>query len=165
MILSTPIKPATGQESVWKYPRPPQLEHSRKRIEIIFAGARIVDAPESVRVLETSHPPVYYISPNFIAPGVLRPAAGSSLCEWKGQADYSDVVANGAVAPRAAWRYRMPMDSFTTIAGFFAFFAGAMDQCTVDGEVVIPQPGGFYGGWITSDVVGPFKGEPGSTGW
>lgn len=165
MILPTPIKPASGQESVWDYPRPPQLEHVPKRIEIVFAGVRIVDAPESFRVLETSHPPVYYISPAFIAPGALRPAAGSSLCEWKGQADYSDVVTNGAVAPRAAWRYRTPMDGFAAIAGHFAFYARAMDQCSVDGEIVTPQPGGFYGGWITSDVVGPFKGEPGSMGW
>ena len=162
MILPNPIKPASGQESVWEYPRPPRLERSRKRIQIIFAGTKIVDAPVSFRVLESSHPPSYYISPAFIAPGVLRPAAGSSLCEWKGQAVYSDVVANGAIAPRSAWRYRMPMDPFTAIAGFFAFYADAMDKCRVDGEVVIPQPGGFYGGWITSHVVGPFKGEPGS---
>ncbi len=160
-----PIRPESGQESVWDYPRPPRLERIEKRIEIVFAGMGIVDAPGGFRVLETSHPPVYYVAPAFIAPGVLRPAQGKSVCEWKGRADYFDVVANGRIAPRAAWRYPAPTDGFAAIAGFVAFYAGPMDRCTVAGEVVRAQPGGFYGGWITSDIVGPFKGEPGSMGW
>ena len=163
--IPIPIRPETGQESVWDYPRPPRLEHIKKRIEIVFAGTGIVDAPEGFRVLETSHPPVYYIAPALVAPGVLRPAQGTSVCEWKGRADYFDVVANGRIAPRAAWRYQAPTDGFAAIAGFVAFYAGPMDHCAVAGEVVRPQPGGFYGGWITSDIVGPFKGEPGSMGW
>jgi uncharacterized protein (DUF427 family) len=160
-----PIKPADGQESVWDYPRPPRLEAVGKRIEIVFSGTTIVDAPTAFRVLETSHPPVYYIDPAYISADALRPASGSSLCEWKGQADYFDVVANGKVAARSAWRYLRPTDRFAPIAGFVAFYAGPMDRCTVDGEVVTPQPGGFYGGWVTSNIVGPFKGGPGSMGW
>ena len=160
-----PIRPEPGQESVWDYPRPPRLEHVGKRIEIAFAGVPIVDAPEGFRVLETSHPPVYYIAPDFIAPGVLRPAQGSSICEWKGRADYFDVMANGQIAPRAGWRYLAPTQVFAPIAGFLAFYAGPMDYCSLAGERVTPQPGGFYGGWITADIVGPFKGEPGSQGW
>jgi uncharacterized protein (DUF427 family) len=160
-----PIRPRPGEESVWDYPRPPRLEPVDKRIEIVFAGARIVDAPEGLRVLETSHPPVYYVSRSFVAPGILRPATGTSFCEWKGRADYFDVVANGRTAQRAAWRYRVPTEAFSPIAGFFAFYAGPMDQCAVGGAVVVPQPGGFYGGWITPGIVGPFKGDPGTMGW
>jgi uncharacterized protein (DUF427 family) len=160
-----PIIPINGQESVWDYPRPPRLEHVGQRIEITFAGTRIVEAPECFRVLETSHPPVYYISPAFVASGVLQSAAGSSICEWKGRADYFDVIANGKVAAKAAWRYVASTGSFAPIAGHVAFYAGPMDRCTVGGEIVTPQPGNFYGGWITPGIVGPFKGEPGSLGW
>jgi len=160
-----PIQPQSGQESVWDYPRPPRLEAVGKRIEIVFSGTTIVDAPTAYRVLETSHPPVYYVDPAYIATDALRPASGSSLCEWKGQADYFDVMANGKVAARSAWRYLHPTDRFAPIAGFVAFYAGPMDRCMVDGEIVTPQPGGFYGGWVTSNIVGPFKGGPGSMGW
>ena len=165
MNFPIPIKPGSGEESVWDYPRPPRLEHVAKPVQIVFAGVLIVDASECYRVLETSHPPVYYISPDFVAAGVLIPAAGSSLCEWKGRADYFDVAANGRVAARAAWRYAAPTERFAPIAGFLAFYAGPMDRCAVGGEIVTPQPGGFYGGWITPGIVGPFKGEPGSLGW
>ena len=158
-----PIQP--GQESVWDYPRPPRLERVEKPVQIVFGAVRIVDAPWCFRVLETSHPPVYYISREFIAPGSLAPAAGSSFCEWKGTAAYFDVLADGAKAERAAWTYPAPTASFAAIAGAIAFYAQAMDSCTLGGETVKPQPGGFYGGWITNDVVGPFKGEPGSLGW
>jgi uncharacterized protein (DUF427 family) len=160
-----PIKPGPGEESVWDYPRPPRLEPVGKPIEIVFAGTKIVEAPQSYRVLETSHPPVYYISPSFILPGVLRPAQGTSLCEWKGRADYFDVVANGKTAAKAAWGYPAPTAPFAPIAGFVAFYAGPMDRCSVGGEIVTPQPGGFYGGWITKAITGPFKGQPGSFGW
>lgn len=165
MVKPTPFVPKPGQESVWDYPRPPKLEHVTKRIEIIFAGQRIVDAPESLRVLETSHPPVYYISPAFIASGVLTPGQGSSVCEWKGRARYFDVKANGETAEKAAWSYPSPTVPFQAIANYVAFYAAPMQSCTVNGERVMPQPGGFYGGWITADIVGPFKGEPGSMGW
>jgi uncharacterized protein (DUF427 family) len=160
-----PIEPQPGQESVWDYPRPPRLEQVDKRIEIVFSGTLIVDAPTSFRVLETSHPPVYYISPKFILPGVVQPATGSSFCEWKGRAEYFDVVVGGERAGSVAWAYPRPSPAFADIAGFLAFYAGPMDACRVGGEVVTPQPGGFYGGWITTDIVGPFKGQPGSMGW
>lgn len=165
MTIPIPIKPGPGEESVWDYPRPPRLEHVAKPVQIIFAGTLVVDAPDCFRVLETSHPPVYYIAPAFIAVGAVRPAPGSSFCEWKGNADYFDVTANGKVAARAAWRYVAPTQAFAAIAGFLAFYAGPMDRCLVAGEAVTPQPGGFYGGWITADIVGPFKGGPGSMGW
>lgn len=165
MVAPVPISPGPGQESVWDYPRPPRLEWVGKRIEIVFGGEVIVAAPECFRVLETSHPPVYYISPDFVAPGALRPASGSSVCEWKGRATYFDVVAPGRFAERAAWLYAAPTRDFAAIAGYVAFYAGPMDRCLVDGVVVTPQPGGFYGGWITPDIVGPFKGQPGSMGW
>ena len=167
IVLSKPIPtvPVAGEESVWDFPRPPRLEHVQKHVEIVFAGTLIVNAAECFRVLETSHPPVYYISPGYISRGVLAAAAGSSVCEWKGRADYFDVVANGQRASRAAWRYAAPTSSFAAIAGFIAFYAGPMDHCAVGGERVLAQPGGFYGGWITSGIVGPFKGEQGSSGW
>ena len=165
MSRPIPIEPAPGQESVWDYPRPPRLERVDKRIEVIFAGSMIVDAPVSYRVLETSHPPVYYIAPQFIASGVLQPAAGGSVCEWKGRAEYFDVLVGQKRAAAAAWRYPSPTAGFAAIAGHVAFYAVPMDACRVGGEVVTPQPGGFYGGWITADIVGPFKGVPGSMGW
>ena len=165
MSIPIPIKPKRGEESVWDYPRPPRLEHVGKTIQIIFAGMQVVDAPDCYRVLETSHPPVYYISPEFISSGAVVPVEGASICEWKGRADYFDVVRNGKVASRAAWRYDTPTSGFLPIAGFVAFYAGPMDRCSVDGEIVTPQPGGFYGGWITADIVGPFKGDMGSFGW
>lgn len=160
-----PLPIGPGQESVWDYPRPPRLERVDKPIRIVFGGQTIVDAPTSFRVLETSHPPVYYIAREYIAPGALVPATGSSFCEWKGLATYFTVAANGRQAPRAAWTYEDPSPGFADIAGAVAFYAGPMDRCVVGGEIVTPQPGGFYGGWVTSDIVGPFKGEPGTMGW
>ena len=160
-----PLPIGPGQESVWDYPRPPRLERVDKPIQIVFAGRTIVDAPTSFRVLETSHPPVYYIAREYIAPGALVPATGSSFCEWKGLATYFTVAANGRQAQRAAWTYEAPSPGFADIAGAVAFYAGPMDQCLVDGEIVTPQPGGFYGGWVTADIIGPFKGEPGTMSW
>ena len=159
------IVPAPGQESVWDYPRPPRLETVDRRIEIEFNGRVIVDTRRAVRVLETSHPPVYYIPPEEIADGVLSRAAGASFCEWKGGAIYWTVSIDGRIAEAAAWSYPDPIDAFRALANYVAFYPGRMDECRVDGEVVTPQPGGFYGGWITADVVGPFKGEPGTLGW
>ncbi|WP_156447574.1 DUF427 domain-containing protein, partial [Blastomonas sp. CCH1-A6] len=114
---------------------------------------------------ETSHPPSYYIPPADIAPGILRRAAGSSFCEWKGAASYWDVVIGDHVLPRVGWSYPNPSASFVMLRDHVAFYAGPFDSCTVDGETVIPQPGAFYGGWITSNYAGPFKGGPGSMGW
>lgn len=154
-----------GQESVWDYPRPPRLEATAKRIRVAFGGRLIVDSARAFRVLETSHPPGYYIPLEDIDANALRPAFGASFCEWKGQACYFDVVVGDAVAPRAAWCYPQPTPAFAEIRDHLAFYPAPMDACYVDDEKVRPQPGGFYGGWITSDIVGPFKGGPGTAGW
>jgi len=160
-----PIKPRDGQESVWDYPRPPRLERSPQRMQVIFNGVLIADSDRAWRVLETSHPPVYYIPPDNINMSYLRLAQRGSWCEWKGQASYYDVVVNEKIATRAAWGYAQPATVFSSIKDYVAFYAWAMDACLVDGEKARPQPGNFYGGWITDDVVGPFKGLQGSSGW
>jgi uncharacterized protein (DUF427 family) len=159
------VEPGPGQESVWDYPRPPRLEETSKHIQVIFNGAMVADTRHAWRVLETSHPPVYYIPSEDIETAYLTPAGGSSWCEWKGQATYLDVVVREKVARRCAWTYARPAAPFISIKDHVAFYAWAMDRCLVDGEQVQPQPGQFYGGWITNDIVGPFKGEPGTSGW
>jgi uncharacterized protein (DUF427 family) len=161
------IIPGPGQESVWDYPRPPRLEPVTETIIVVLGGVTIVTAPTSFRVLETSHPPSYYIPTRYFTPGSLTPArgAGSSLCEWKGQATYYDLIGGGRTAPRAAWGYSEPTPAFAAIADCVALYAGHVDLCTVGGANVTPQPGAFYGGWITPTITGPFKGIPGSSGW
>ncbi|MCS7001377.1 MAG: DUF427 domain-containing protein [Dehalococcoidia bacterium] len=161
----TPIPPAAGQESVWDYPRPPRVEPTSKRVRVVFNGTVIADTTKALRVLETSHPPCYYLPPDAFLEGVLRHAHRTSFCEFKGMARYYDVVVGDKVAPAAAWYDPDPLPGYEAIRDYVAVYAGMMDECTVDGERVAPQPGGFYGGWITSDVVGPFKGEPGSADW
>ena len=164
-----PTPPGPGQESVWAYPRPPRLERTSKRIQIYLGGELIADtersAHDAFRVLETSHPPGYYLPPDAFLPGVLSRAAGSSMCEFKGEATYWTLTGGGKTAQKAGWSYEHPTPAFREMTGFVAVYAGKMDECRVAGEVVTPQPGQFYGGWITSDVVGPFKGEPGTMGW
>lgn len=160
-----PQTPGPGQESVWDYPRPPRLEPFEGRITVELGGVVVADTSRAWRVLETSHPPTYYLPRAAFADGVLRDAPGTSMCEWKGQARYFDLVTPARTAARAAWNYPDPTPGFEPIADAVAVMAGQVDRCTVDGETVIPQPGGFYGGWITSRVVGPFKGGPGSHGW
>ncbi|WP_299446653.1 DUF427 domain-containing protein [uncultured Phycicoccus sp.] len=160
-----PEPPGPGQESVWDYPRPPAVEPSREPVEVWLGGARVAASTRTLRVLETSHPPTYYIPVEDFVDGALRPTAGSSYCEWKGEAAYFDVLGGGEVAERAAWTYPDPTPGFTAVRGHVAVMPGAVEKCVVDGEVVTPQAGGFYGGWVTSRVVGPFKGEPGTWGW
>jgi uncharacterized protein (DUF427 family) len=160
-----PDTPRPGQESVWDYPRPPRLEEFTGSITVELGGQRIASTTRAWRVLETSHPPTYYLPADCFTEGCLRPASGSSWCEWKGQAAYYDLVTPSAVAPRAAWTYPTPTAGFTAIAGAIAVMAAQVDRCTVNGEQVVAQPGGFYGGWVTSWVAGPFKGVPGSMGW
>ncbi len=159
------IEPQHGQESVWDYPRPPRLELTSRHIQIVFHQVLLSETFSAYRVLETSHPPVYYIPPADIQMAYLKPSLGASFCEWKGSANYYDVQIGDKFAHRAAWYYPDPTPAFAAIRNYVAFYAGRMDLCTVDGEQVIPQPGAFYGGWITKDVVGPFKGEPGTLGW
>ena len=161
----TPDKPRPGQESVWDYPRPPRLEEFTGSITVELGGQTIASTTRAWRVLETSHPPTYYLPASCFGEGCLRPASGSSWCEWKGQAGYYDLVTPSAVAPRAAWTYSNPTAGFAAIAGAIAVMAAQVDRCTVNGEEVIPQPGGFYGGWVTSWIAGPIKGVPGSMGW
>jgi len=160
-----PEPPGPGQESVWDYPRPPRLEANTRHLLVVLGGEVVAETRGGYRVLETSHPPVYYFPPEDCAPGALVPVDGSSFCEWKGDARYYDVHGGGGVASRSAWYYPSPAAAFGRMAGHVAFYAAPMDRCEVDGEVVVPQPGGFYGGWITSLVVGPFKGVQGSRGW
>lgn len=160
-----PAKPGPGQESVWDYPRPPRVEPVSQRIRIFLGGELILDTTDSLRVLETSHPPVYYLPRSAFIPGALEPAPGSSFCEYKGTANYLTVRGGGVVAERAAWFYPEPSPGYADLADRVAVYPGSTDRCEVDGEHVQPQPDGYYGGWITSRVAGPFKGGPGTAGW
>lgn len=153
------------QESVWAYPRPAVAEATGARIVIEHRGRVVADTRAAVRTLETSHPPSYYIPRIDIAPAMLRRAQGSSFCEWKGAATYWDVVIDDIVLPRIGWSYATPTAPFAALRDHVAFYAAPFDRCTVDGETVVPQPGEFYGGWITAALAGPFKGGPGSWGW
>ena len=159
------VTPGPGQESVWDYPRPPRVEDTSKYIQVVFNGVVIAETRRAVRVLETSHPPVYYIPPQDIKMEHLRPASRSSYCEWKGRAAYYTLSVGEKQAENAAWYYPDPTPGLEAIEGHLAFYPHLMDACYVDGERVQAQAGGFYGGWITSDIVGPFKGEPGTWGW
>jgi uncharacterized protein (DUF427 family) len=161
--IPEPIAP--GQESVWDYPRPPVVRASDEQIVVVLGGVEICETTTSLRVLETSHPPTYYLPRTAFADGALVPARGHTFCEWKGEACYLDVVGGDRVAARAGWYYPRPNPGYAALLGHVAIYAGAMDRCLVDGELVVPQPGGFYGGWITSAVTGPFKGIPDSQGW
>ena len=162
---SARIEPEPGQESVWDYPRPPALERVPARLRVVLDGVTIADTLAGVRVLETSHPPNYYFPFDDILAGALLLDAGSSFCEWKGVAQYFAVQGGGPVVHRVAWSYPAPSPTYRALTGMVAFYAGLMDECTVDDELVRPQPGGFYGGWITRDIVGPFKGEDGTQDW
>jgi uncharacterized protein (DUF427 family) len=141
-----PIGP--GEESVWEYPRPPRLEAEGRQIILVFNGVTVVDTKRALRVLETSHPPTYYLPPDDFAPGSLVAAPGASYCEWKGIA-----------------RYPSPTPSYAALADHVAVYCSTMDSCTVGGEAALPQPGGFYGGWVNSWIKGPFKGDPQTLGW
>ena len=157
--------PGPGQESVWDYPRPPRVEPVDARVTVTLGGRRIVDTTSAVRVLETSHPPVYYVPRTDVVDGALTPAPGRSFCEFKGEAAYLTVRGGDRAVERAAWFYPSPSPGYEQLVGTVAIYPAAMDECTVDGEVVVAQEGDFYGGWITSGVVGPFKGAPGTLGW
>ena len=148
-------------ERVRDYPRPPRLEASQDLVRVEALGEILVETQRSLRVLETFHPPTYYLPPTDMNQGLLFPAPGRpTFCEWKGVASYYDVVAGEQRINRAVWTYNHPSERFRELAGWFALYPGQMDGCWVNGERVIPQQGGFYGGWITSQVEGPFKGDP-----
>lgn len=159
------IEPGPGQESVWDYPRPPRAEPTGRHVRVVAGGRIIAETTRAVRVLETSHPPTYYIPAEDVSMEFLDASERSSSCEFKGRAEYYCVQIDGDVRRNAAWSYPDPAPAFSSIAGHIAFYPSAMDECTVDGERVLAQEGDFYGGWITPDVVGPFKGGQGTRGW
>jgi uncharacterized protein (DUF427 family) len=159
------IPPQPGQESVWDYPRPPRLEDSTKQVEVWFNDVAIASTQSAKRVLETSHPPVYYIPPEDIQMEYLQLVGRSSFCEWKGMAGYYTVTVGDQTAASAAWFYADPTPAFAGIKDYVAFYPSRMQACLVDGETVEAQPGDFYGGWITKEIVGPFKGSVGTWGW
>lgn len=159
------VPPGPGQESAWDYPRPPRLERVDKRLRVVFCGVTLADTTQGKRVLETSHPPVYYFPAADVRVHYLLSASGSSFCEWKGTARYFDVNVAGKFVCRAGWAYPDPTPDFVMIKDHLAFYAQRMDACFVGDEQARPQPGSFYGGWITNDITGPFKGEPGTAGW
>lgn len=161
----TPDIARPGQESVWDYPRPAIAQPSGRHVRIEHRGVVLADTLHSVRTIETSHPPSYYIPPSDILMAALRRSSRQSFCEWKGNAVYYDVEIAGEVFPDIAWSYPSPTRAFVALRDHVAFYAAPFDGCFVDGERVIPQPGEFYGGWITSDIAGPFKGVPGSRYW
>lgn len=154
---------------MWDYPRPPRIEPVAARLRVVLGGVAVADTgrvPDpAYRVLETSHPPTYYLPTSCFLDGALVPAEGSSVCEWKGRAHYLDVVGGGLVARAAAWGYLDPAGPYAALRGRVAVYAGRVDACYVGEELVEPQPGGFYGGWVTSAIVGPVKGGPGTAGW
>ncbi len=159
------IEPGPGQESVWDYPRPPRLEPCAAKIQIVHDGITIAETDASFRVLETSHPPVYYLPPESIRMDLLQAADHGSFCEWKGHAHYYSLVLPDRMIPNVAWSYKTPTPRFESIAGYLAFYPSKLDACFVDGERVQSQVGDFYGGWITKNIVGPFKGGAGTWGW
>ena len=161
--------PKPGQESVWDYPRPPELRAAEGPLKVVFGGEVIAETTLGLRIVETAGAPVYFFPPVDVKMELLKEAQGSTFCEWKGEAVYFDLVASGKVSERAAFSYPDPLDDlgrgFDKVAGWIAFYASRVDEAWVDGERATPQPGGFYAGWVTSRLAGPIKGEPGSEGW
>ncbi|MGY1837209.1 DUF427 domain-containing protein [Blastococcus sp. SYSU DS0510] len=158
-----PVGP--GQESVWDYPRPPSAEVTGRHVVVELGGRVLADTRRAVRVCETSHPPVYYVPREDVAVDLLERAPGRSVCEWKGAATYWDAVLDGRRVPGVGWSYEDPAPGYEHLRSAIAFYPGRVDRALVDGEQVRPQPGGFYGGWITDEIAGPVKGGPGTLGW
>jgi uncharacterized protein (DUF427 family) len=165
LMRPKPITPQPSQESVWDYPRPAILEDTSKHLKVVCHGIVLAETNSGKRVLETSHPPTYYFPPENVRLECLVLASRRGVCEWKGRYEYYDVRIGDRYIPQGAWRYFAPTSSFQEIQEYYGFFANLMDSCYVNDERVIPQAGDFYGGWITSDIVGPFKGEEGTGGW
>jgi uncharacterized protein (DUF427 family) len=158
-------EPGPGQESVWDYPRPPRIEPTGRRVRVLVDGVVVADTTRALRVLETASPPTFYIPPDDVRLDLLEPEARHTTCEWKGEASYWAVRVGGRVVASVGWSYPRPRPAFEAIRDHLAFYAGRVDEAWVDDERVEPQPGDFYGGWVTSEIVGPFKGEPGTLGW
>ncbi len=158
------LAPQPGQESVWDYPRPPRLATDHREVLVRSGSVEIARSSRTIRVLETASPPTFYIPPDDVAMNAIERAEGGSLCEWKGQAVYWTVATPSQRLERVGWSYPDPFPGFEAIRDYFAFYPAHLD-CFVDGIRVLPQPGRFYGGWVTPELVGPFKGEPGSERW
>lgn len=152
-------------ENVWDYPRPPRVEPVTERIRVVVAGITVADSIRAVRVLETSHPPTYYVPPEDVRTDLLAPGNGRSVCEWKGRATYHTLAVGDRRIENVAWSYERPLPAYASIAGHLAFYPGRVDEAWVGDERAAAQEGGFYGGWITSRIGGPFKGAPGTLGW
>jgi uncharacterized protein (DUF427 family) len=159
------VPPGAGQESVWDYPRPPRVAPDDRTVRVVFNGVTVAESSRAIRVLETAGAPVWYLPPDDVRTDLLEPIDRRTVCEWKGDASYFDLRVGDRVARSAAWTYRRPRPGYESITDHVAFYAGRVDAAFVGAERATPQPGDFYGGWITSDVVGPFKGEPGTGGW
>ena len=160
-----PIPPKPGQESVWDYPRPAILEDTSKHLKVMCNGIVLAETDRSKRALETSHPPTYYFPPESVKLEYLIETPKTTICEWKGQCLYYDIQIGDRLIQVGAWRYFKPTPNFESIQEYYAFMPSLMDACYVDGELATPQAGNFYSGWITADIVGPFKGGPGTWGW
>ena len=157
--------PGPGQESVWDYPRPPRVEAVPERLRVVIDGETIAETLHGQRVLETAGAPVYYIPAEDVRWDRLEASPHGSTCEWKGEAEYVTYRHGERVVHNVAWRYPHPKPGYEPIAGHLAFYAGRVDEAWVGDELATPQPGHFYGGWITSRILGPFKGGPGTLGW
>lgn len=163
--MQDPVNPRNAQESVWDYPRPPRLEPVSLRLRVVFNGVTVADSIQAFRVLETASPPTYYLPREDVQMEYLMQNDSRTFCEWKGDATYWTLSVDGEVSADAAWSYERPTPAFRQIQGYLSFYAGRVSACYVGDELVLPQEGDFYGGWITSNIVGPFKGQPGTTHW
>lgn len=158
------IEPGPGQESVWDYPRPPAVVPDSRHVVVRYGERVLADSRATIRVLETASPPTFYIPPADVNFTLLQPDQGHTFCEWKGQADYFRLEADGQVVSHIAWCYPEPFDGFAAIKDHVSFYPEKC-ACFVDGERVLAQGGGYYGGWVTPEIVGPFKGHGGTSGW
>ena len=158
------LEPKVGEESVWDYPRPPHLDPDSRLVRVVHEGTVIAETRRSVRVLETASPPTFYLPPDDVRTDLLESARGASICEWKGSARYWSLSSPGGLVPNVAWSYETPLPDFSSIKGYLSFYPSKL-ECYVAEQRVEPQAGDFYGGWITNEIVGPFKGDPGTGGW
>lgn len=158
------VQPGPGQESVWDYPRPPLIVKDTRLVQVRLDGVLVAETRAALRVLETASPPTFYLPPGAVKFDCLQPDTMTSFCEWKGQAKYFTVCAGAHCVPNAAWSYPEPFAEFAALGNYLAFYPDRL-ECYVDGERVRAQAGGYYGGWISAEIVGPFKGEPGTSGW
>ena len=158
------VEPGPGQESVWDYPRPPRLEPDSRIIRVSLGDTLIAETRHAIRVLETASPPTFYIPPKDVRAALLTRSHGNSFCEWKGRATYWSLRIGGVTAHDVAWSYEAPFPEFSEVRGYLSFYPSKVD-CFVDAERVRAQLGGFYGGWVTDEIVGPFKGQAGTGSW